>query len=244
MKLDTPARGLSRPTLLECCTPGAAGPGPSAATETAVLFTGADAPSPALTRSLYGTFPAFRTAFDALCRSFDDRLPVPLVAVVFAPEQGADARLLGEAPYVRCALFGYQVALFRLWESWGLDAAAVAGRGSGLVAAAHVAGGLGAREAARLLAAEPARQEERHRCALAAGEASRPPYGEPHGSEPHGTEGYGTVLACGPVSGTGTTVGDVRALARALAALQLHGPPLDWERMAGGAGPRPAAPAP
>jgi acyl transferase domain-containing protein len=234
MKPDPPVCGPLRPTLLECGTPGAAGPGPCAATETAVLFTGAGAPSPALTRSLYGTFPPFRAAFDALCVSFDDRLPIPLVAVVFAPEQGADARLLGEAPYARCALFGYQVALFRLWQSWGLDAAAVAGRGSGLVAAAHVAGDLGAREAARLLAAEPARREE-PRCALATGETSHPPR-----DETCGTQAYGTVLECGPLPGAGAALGDVRALARALAALQLHGPPLDWERLAGGAGPRPA----
>ncbi|MGC3003490.1 acyltransferase domain-containing protein, partial [Streptomyces sp. G35A] len=153
MKLDTPVRGLSRPILLECGPPGATRPGLSAATETAVLFSGADAPSPTLTRALYGTFPVYRTAFDALCRAFDDRLPIPLVAVAFAPEQGVDALLLREPPYARCALFGYQVALFRLWESWGLAAAAVAGRGSGTVAAAHVAGGVGVREAARLLVA-------------------------------------------------------------------------------------------
>ncbi|MFF0117017.1 acyltransferase domain-containing protein [Streptomyces prasinus] len=236
MKLDTPVRGLPRPTLLECGPPRA--PRPSAATETAVLFTGADAPPPTLTRALYGTFPAFRAAFDALCRTLDARLPIPLVAVVFAPEQGADARLLQEAPYARCALFGYQVALFRLWETWGFDAAAVAGRGSGTVAAAHVAGGFGAQEAARLLVAEPGRREE-HRCAPVTAGAAGPPY-----AGGCGTEGYGTVLVCGPAPGTGAAVGDVRALARALAALQSHGPPLDWERLAGGAGPPRAPSAP
>ncbi|MBL0801657.1 S8 family serine peptidase [Streptomyces albidoflavus] len=164
MKLHTPVRGRSRPTLLECGLAGATGPGPSAAARTAVLFTGADAPSPALTRALYGTFPAYRSAFDTLCRSLDARLPMPLVAVVFAPEDGADARLLREPPYARCALFGYQIALFRLWESWGLGADAVAGGDGGLVAAAHVAGSLTAEEAARLLVAGP---EEEHRCAFA-----------------------------------------------------------------------------
>ncbi|MEU6112844.1 acyltransferase domain-containing protein [Streptomyces albidoflavus] len=219
MKLHTPVRGRSRPTLLECGLSGATGPGPSAATRTAVLFTGAGAPSPALTRALYGTFPAYRSAFDALCRSLDARLPMPLVAVVFAPEDGADARLLREPPYARCALFGYQVALFRLWESWGLGADAVAAGDGGLVAAAHVAGSLTAEEAARLLVAGP---EEEHRCSFA--------------GRAHAAEGYGTVLACGPVPTTGTAVGDVPALVRALAALQLHGPPVEWERLARGAG--------
>ncbi|MEY6568903.1 hypothetical protein AB8B12_29055 [Streptomyces sp. PGLac3x] len=226
MKLHPPGRGRSRPTLLECGLSGATGPGPSAATRTAVLFTGAGAPSPALTRALYGTFPAYRSAFDALCRSRDARLPMPLVAGVFAPADGADVRLLREPPYARGALFGYQVALFRLWESWGLGADAVAAGAGGRVAAAHGAGSLPAAAAARRRGAGP---EEEHRGAF----AGRAP----------GAEGYGTVLACGPVPTTGTAVGDVPALVRALAALQLHGPSLDWERLASGAtkpGPAPA----
>ncbi|QNP67887.1 acyltransferase domain-containing protein [Streptomyces genisteinicus] len=225
MQLDTPVRVPSRPALLGPGPSGTTRPGPLAATGTAVLFTGADAPPAPLVRALYGTFPAYRAAFDALRRTLDARLPIPLAAVVFAPEQGADARLLGENPYARCALFGHQVALFRLWESWGLDIAAVAGRGTGSVAAAHVAGGLAAGAAARLLVAGPARH--------------RTP-----GNPAHPVEGYGTVLACGPVPGNGAAVGDVRALARALAALQLHGPPLDWERLARGAGARTPAAAP
>jgi acyl transferase domain-containing protein len=120
--------------------------------DTAVLFASGPGVRPAVARTLYGACSEFRAAFDATCRVADRRLPVPLAAAVFAPQDGVDARLLHRAEFRRTALFAYQVALFRLWREWDVPrVAAVAGEGAGACAAAYVAGVLGLDEAIRLL---------------------------------------------------------------------------------------------
>ncbi|MGW1171030.1 acyltransferase domain-containing protein [Streptomyces sp. NPDC002550] len=120
--------------------------------DTAVLFTSGPGVEPAAARTLYGAFPEFRAEFDAMCRVADRRLPLPLAAVVFAPQDGVDARLLHRVEYRRTALFAYQLALFRLWRERDVPRiAAVAGEGAGACAAACAAGVLGPDEAVRLL---------------------------------------------------------------------------------------------
>ncbi|MFF3919632.1 acyltransferase domain-containing protein [Streptomyces sp. NPDC001852] len=120
--------------------------------DTAVLFASGPEVRPAVARTLYGACAEFRAEFDAMCRVADRRLPLPLAAVVFAPQDGVDARLLHRAEFRRTALFAYQVALFRLWREWDVPrVAAVAGEGAGACAAAYAAGVLGLDEAVRLL---------------------------------------------------------------------------------------------
>ncbi|MFF5422511.1 acyltransferase domain-containing protein, partial [Streptomyces misionensis] len=104
-------------------------------------------------RQLYGAFPVFREAFDEVCAALDPHLRVPLAAVVFAPEDSADAVLVHETEFTQPGLFAVGVALFRLWESWGVVPGAVVGHSVGEVAAAHVAGVLGLGDAARLVVA-------------------------------------------------------------------------------------------
>ncbi|WP_262376223.1 acyltransferase domain-containing protein [Streptomyces sp. sk2.1] len=104
-------------------------------------------------RQLYGAFPVFREAFDEVCAALDPHLRVPLAAVVFAPEDSADAVLVHETEFTQPGLFAVGVALFRLWESWGVVPGAVVGHSVGEVAAAHVAGVLSLGDAARLVVA-------------------------------------------------------------------------------------------
>ncbi|WP_331748830.1 MULTISPECIES: hypothetical protein [unclassified Streptomyces] len=73
-----------------------------------MLFPDRDGCPPTTARALYGTFPAFRTAFDTLLGALDCCLPAPLVAAVFAPAHGVDAQLVEDPRYGRAALFGYQ----------------------------------------------------------------------------------------------------------------------------------------
>ncbi|MEU3984664.1 acyltransferase domain-containing protein [Streptomyces sp. NPDC026672] len=115
----------------------------------AVLFAAGRSVRTDAARALYGTFPAFRQEFDTMSRAVDQRLPLPLAAVVFAPEDGVDARLLHRAEFGRAAQFAYQVALYRLWRERGVPVGAVAGDGTGGLAAAYVGGVLGLEEAVR-----------------------------------------------------------------------------------------------
>ena len=91
---------------------------------------------------------------DECARLLASELVQPLLSVMFPAEPSADAEaLLAQTGYTQPALFAIEVALARLWQSWGVQPDLVLGHSVGEVAAACVAGVFSLADGLKLIAA-------------------------------------------------------------------------------------------
>ena len=98
-------------------------------------------------QELYATQPVFREVLDRCAELLGGQLERPLLEALF--ERDA---LLADTRYAQPALFAVELALARLWQSWGIEPDVVVGHSVGEYAAACVAGVFELEQGLRLIA--------------------------------------------------------------------------------------------
>lgn len=143
---------------LEAFARGEDGPGCHAAewfdsgpAPVAFLFTGDGSQWAGMGRGYYERYPRFREALDECDRLFRAHTGAGLVDRLFG--QDAESGWSEPASFGQPALFSLQVAMARLWQSWGVECTAVLGHGLGEFAAACIAGVFDLEEGLALTAA-------------------------------------------------------------------------------------------
>ena len=119
------------------------------APEIVFLFPGQGAQYAGMAKELFETQPVFRQLLEECAALLAPQLDVPLFELLWE----AGSHLLDQTVYTQPALFAVEYAVARLWQSWGIQPAAVLGHSIGEYAAACVAGIFSLADGLKLIAA-------------------------------------------------------------------------------------------
>ncbi|WP_167107646.1 type I polyketide synthase [Mycobacterium sp. DL592] len=118
---------------------------------TAWFFPGQGSQYAGMARELFDSEPVFAETMRQCAQAVDPILPQPLLEVLYATDRSA-AETLRHTSFAQPAIFAVEMALARLWQSWGIQPDVVLGHSVGQYAAACVAGVFSLEDGARLIA--------------------------------------------------------------------------------------------
>lgn len=140
----------------------------SAALSAVFLFTGQGAQFPDMGRALYESESVYRDEVDACAAFLKPLLGVDLRMLLFPKNGSAEDQIeaLAETRIAQPALFVTELAMTRLWQSWGVEPKAVAGHSLGEFVAAVVARVMSREDGLQLVAARGKLMQQMERGAM------------------------------------------------------------------------------
>ncbi|MGA8114183.1 MAG: SDR family NAD(P)-dependent oxidoreductase [Actinocatenispora sp.] len=123
------------------------------APKVAFLFSGQGAQYAGMAAGVYRAEPVFAEAFDACADGLRAELGEDLRDWLFTPGDADTDEKLRQTRYTQPALFAVEYSLAKLWQSWGIEPAAMIGHSIGEYVAATLAGVFALPDALRLVAA-------------------------------------------------------------------------------------------
>ncbi|MDJ0515594.1 MAG: SDR family NAD(P)-dependent oxidoreductase [Trichodesmium sp. MO_231.B1] len=130
--------------------------GISSTAKTAFLFTGQGSQYVNMGRKLYEQSPIFREAInqcDDILRTLETFKEKSLPEIIYPADDSSDSSILNQTAYTQPCLFAIEYALYKLWQSWGIQPDAVMGHSVGEYVAATVAGVFSLEDGLKLISA-------------------------------------------------------------------------------------------
>jgi acyl transferase domain-containing protein/acyl carrier protein len=125
----------------------------------AFLFPGHDSPQMNTGADLYRRERRFREEVDSCCEFLKPDLGLDLREILYPSREGETGavRKFGQTEITQPILFVIEYALARMWQSWGVQPAAMIGRGIGEYVAATLAGVIAVEDALKLMVGRQAK---------------------------------------------------------------------------------------
>ncbi|MBN1295093.1 MAG: acyltransferase domain-containing protein [Candidatus Latescibacteria bacterium] len=117
------------------------------------VFPGQGTQYPGMGAEIYEHEPVFRREFDRCAESFEKSMDEDIRRLVFTQGDSIAAEKLKDTYYAQPIIFSLEYALGRLWQSWGVEPAALVGHSIGEFAAACISGIMTLEDGAFLVAA-------------------------------------------------------------------------------------------